>query len=62
MKAFCPSRWDDAEALAAIKAVVAEIGATNVKDMGRVMAAVKERFAGKLDMSKASGLVKAALG
>ena len=48
--------------LAAIKAVVAEIGATNVKDMGRVMAAVKERFAGKLDMSKASGLVKAALG
>ena len=47
---------------AAIKAVVAEIGATNVKDMGRVMAAVKERFAGKLDMSKASGLVKAALG
>ena len=47
---------------AAIKAVVAEIGATSVKDMGRVMAAVKERFAGKLDMSKASGLVKAALG
>jgi hypothetical protein len=59
---FLPKQMDEAEALAAIKAVVAEIGATSVKDMGRVMAAVKERFAGKIDMSKASGLVKAALG
>ena len=62
IESFLPNQMDDSEALAAIKAVVAEIGATNVKDMGRVMAAVKERFAGKLDMSKASGLVKAALG
>jgi hypothetical protein len=62
IESFLPKQMDDAEALAAIKAVVAEIGATSVKDMGRVMAAVKERFAGKLDMSKASGLVKAALG
>lgn len=62
IESFLPKQMDDTEALAAIKAVVAEIGATNVKDMGRVMAAVKERFAGKLDMSKASGLVKAALG
>ena len=62
IESFLPKQMDDSEALAAIKAVVAEIGATNVKDMGRVMAAVKERFAGKLDMSKASRLVKAALG
>lgn len=62
IESFLPKQMDDSEALAAIKSVVAEIGATNVKDMGRVMAAVKERFAGKLDMSKASGLVKAALG
>jgi uncharacterized protein len=62
IESFLPKQMDDSEALAAIKAVVAEIGANNVKDMGRVMAAVKERFAGKLDMSKASGLVKAALG
>ena len=62
IESFLPKQMDDSEALAAIKAVVAEIGATNVKDMGRVMAVVKERFAGKLDMSKASGLVKAALG
>ncbi|WP_310475660.1 GatB/YqeY domain-containing protein [Sandarakinorhabdus sp.] len=62
IESFMPTQMDDAEALAAIKAIVAEIGATSVKDMGRVMATVKERFAGKLDMSKASGLVKAALG
>ena len=62
IEGFLPKQMDEAEALAAIRAVVAEIGATSVKDMGRVMAAVKERFAGKLDMSKASGLVKAALG
>ena len=62
IESFLPKQMDDSEALAAIKAVVAEIGATNVKDMGRVMAVVKERIAGKLDMSKASGLVKAALG
>lgn len=62
IESFLPKQMDDSEALAAIKSVVAEIGATSVKDMGRVMAVVKERFAGKLDMSKASGLVKAALG
>jgi hypothetical protein len=61
IESFLPKQMDEAEALAAIKGVVAEVGATSVKDMGRVMAAVKERFAGKLDMSKASGLVKAAL-
>jgi uncharacterized protein YqeY len=62
IESFLPKQMDEAEALAAIRAVVAELGATSVKDMGRVMAAVKERFAGQIDMSKASGLVKAALG
>ena len=61
IESFLPKQMDEAEALDAIKGVVTELGATSVKDMGRVMAAVKERFAGKLDMSKASGLVKAAL-
>jgi hypothetical protein len=42
--------------------VVAELGATSVKDMGRVMAALKERFTGRMDFSKAGALVKAALG
>src|SRR3546814_14696035 len=53
---------DEAEARAAIDALVVELGATSVKDMGRVMAALKERYAGQMDMSRASGLVKAALG
>jgi uncharacterized protein len=61
IEGFLPAQMDEAEAQAAIAGVVAELGAGSVKDMGRVMAAVKERFAGKLDMSKASGLVKAAL-
>jgi uncharacterized protein YqeY len=52
---------DEAEAREAIVSLVAEIGAAGPKDMGRVMAALKERFAGKMDFSKASALVKAAL-
>ena len=62
IESFLPTQMDEAEATAAIKALVAELGATSVKDMGRVMAAMKLRFAGKLDMSKANGMVKAALG
>ncbi|MFZ4383075.1 MAG: GatB/YqeY domain-containing protein [Sandarakinorhabdus sp.] len=62
IESFLPKQMDEAEATAAIQVLVAELGATSVKDMGRVMAAVKERFAGKLDMSKANGMVKAALG
>ena len=46
---------------AAIKAIVDELGATSLKDMGKVMAAVKDRLGSQLDMSKASGWVKAAL-
>jgi uncharacterized protein YqeY len=49
------------ETKAAIDAIVAETGAASVKDMGRVMALLKERYATELDMAKASGLVKARL-
>ena len=59
---FLPQMMDEAETRAAIEAIKADLGATSVKDMGRVMAELKTRHAGKLDMSKASGLVKAALG
>ena len=59
---FLPAQLSDDEATAAIKAIVAELGATSLKDMGKVMAAVKERLGSQLDMSKASGWVKAALG
>ena len=58
---FLPAQLSDEEAQAAIKAIAAELGASSLKDMGRVMAAVKERHGSELDMSKASGWVKAAL-
>ena len=59
---FLPARMTDEETRAAIEAIKAELGASGMKDMGRVMAELKARHAAGLDMSKASGLVKAALG
>lgn len=58
---FLPRQMSDDEARAAVDALATELGAASVKDMGRVMAALKERFAGQMDMAKASGLVKARL-
>jgi uncharacterized protein len=58
---FLPRQMSDEEIGAAIDAIVAETKAASVKDMGRVMALVKERYAGQLDMSKASQMVKAKL-
>jgi uncharacterized protein len=58
---FLPKMMDEAETAAAIEAIKAEIGASSIKDMGRVMAELKTRHAGKLDMSRASAAVKAAL-
>ncbi len=67
IESFLPAQMSEAEAGAAIDAIVAETGAASseklgVKDMGRVMALVKERHAGTMDMGKASALVKARLG
>lgn len=59
---FLPRQMSEEEMKAAIDTIVAETGASSVKDMGRVMAVLKERHATALDMSKASGLVKARLG
>ena len=61
IESFLPAQMSEDEAKAAIDAIVADTGASSVKDMGRVMAAVKERLAGQLDMAKASALVKARL-
>ncbi len=58
---FLPAQMDDAQTTAAIEAIKAELGASALKDMGRVMAELKARHASELDMAKASGLVKAAL-
>jgi uncharacterized protein len=58
---FLPQQLTEAQTILAIEAIKAEVGAVGVKDMGRVMAALKERHASELDMSKASALVKASL-
>ncbi len=58
---FLPSQLSEADTTAAIEAIKAELGASSVKDMGKVMAELKARHGTELDMSKASGLVKAAL-
>jgi uncharacterized protein YqeY len=61
IESFLPRQLSEEETSAAIEAIKAELGASSVKDMGRVMAALKEKHGTVLDMSKASGLVKAAL-
>ncbi|MEA3063392.1 MAG: uncharacterized protein QOJ94_3173 [Sphingomonadales bacterium] len=61
IEGFLPAQMSEEEAKAAIEAIVAETGASSVKDMGRVMAEAKSRYAGKMDMAKASALVKARL-
>jgi uncharacterized protein len=58
---FLPTQMDEAATAAAIEAIKVELGATAMKDMGRVMAELKARHATTLDMSKASAAVKAAL-
>ena len=58
---FMPAQLSDGEVSAAIEAIKAEIGASGMKDMGKVVAALKARHGSQLDMGKASGLVKAAL-
>ena len=58
---FLPKQMSDGEAQAAIQAIIAETGASSIKDMGRVMAEVKTRHAGELEPARASALVKAAL-
>src|SRR4029078_6693498 len=56
--AYLPKQMSDAEAGSAISSLLKEINAETMKDMGRAMAALKERFAGKMDFGKASGKIK----
>ena len=58
---FLPAQMGDAEAEAAIRGIIAETGASSMKDMGRVMALVKERLGASIEPARASGLVKSAL-
>jgi uncharacterized protein len=58
---FLPRQLGEDDTKAAIEAIKAELGASSMKDIGRVIAELKARHGSQLDMSKASGLVKAAL-
>ena len=60
--AYLPKQMSDAEMSAAIDAAIAETGAASMKDMGKVVGALKAKFAGQMDFGKASGLVKGKLG
>jgi hypothetical protein len=61
ISAYLPKQMSDDEVKAAIAATVTETGASSMKDMGKVIAALKAKYAGQMDFGKASGLVKAAL-
>ncbi|MGY4801046.1 GatB/YqeY domain-containing protein [Teichococcus aerofrigidensis] len=62
IEGFLPQQMDEAAMREAVAAAVAETGAASVKDMGKVMAALKARHAATMDMAKAGPMVKAALG
>ena len=59
---FLPAQMSDEELATAIDAIVAETGAASIKDMGKVMAVLKERHAGQIDMAKAGPMVRGKLG
>jgi uncharacterized protein len=62
IESFLPQQMSEAEIAAAAKAAIAETGASGVKDMGRVMAALRERHAGVIDLARAGAVVKQLLG
>lgn len=62
IEAFMPAQMSEDDTRAAIEAIKAELGASSMKDMGKVIAELKARHGSRLDMGKASGLVKTALG
>ena len=62
IQSFMPKQMTEEEAKAAVAEVIKAVGATSVKDMGKVMAELKAKFAGQMDMGKAGGIVKSLLG
>ena len=58
---FMPKQLSEAEVIEIIKGIITEVGATSMKDMGKVMPVLKERYPGQLDFSKASGQIKTLL-
>jgi hypothetical protein len=61
IECFLPQQLSEADAEAKIREIITETGASSMKDMGRVMALVKERFGASIEPARASGMVKAAL-
>jgi uncharacterized protein len=61
IRAYLPRQMSEAEAMGAINEVIKATGAQSIKDMGKVMAALRQGYAGKMDFGKASGLVKGLL-
>jgi uncharacterized protein len=61
ISSYLPAQLGEAEAAEAIKAAIAEVGASSIKDMGKVVAALKAKYTGKMDFAKASAAVKVAL-
>jgi hypothetical protein len=59
---FLPKQMSEAEAESAIKTLIAEVGASSMKDMGKVMGALKAKYAGQMDFGKANGIIKNLLG
>jgi uncharacterized protein len=62
IQTYMPKQMSEDEAKAAVAAVIKAIGASGIKDMGKVMAELKTKFSGQMDMSKAGGFVKGLLG
>lgn len=61
IQSYLPQQMDEGAVSSAIDSIIAEIGAASIKDMGKVMATLKERFAGRMDFGAASGVIKAKL-
>ncbi|MBM3552636.1 MAG: GatB/YqeY domain-containing protein [Alphaproteobacteria bacterium] len=61
ISAYLPQQLSEVEVAEAVKAAIAEVGATSIKDMGKVVAVLKSKYTGRMDFGKASAAVKAAL-
>ncbi len=62
IQSYMPKQMNEADAKVAVADVIKAVGATSVKDMGKVMAELKAKFSGQMDMGKAGGIVKTLLG
>ncbi len=61
IEGFMPKQLGESEITAAIAGIITETGASSIKDMGKVMAALKDKYAGQMDFAKASGMIKGLL-